>query len=233
MGEKLEKTKNWLQGNKIFFEIGSAVCIGLASLCVSFFSWRTSEAQLNVAQAALTPNIYIKTEFQLDPADQKYNDDVLQVTNSGGALHNASLLVASFIRVRIYGDGEPRFVYVPVTGYYFTEYSTGEPTGVLATFTGYHNNKRYSDLFRSSIGDGESSGVEIQLVRVVKVEYIDHLDQKKTLYFIDSQLTEGSDAEAMLKTMFLLPVFDIDTVTLKDIVSRAKSDKRLYQRRMR
>ncbi|WP_318826929.1 hypothetical protein [Burkholderia cepacia] len=186
---------------------------------------------MTVAQAGLTPNIYTKRELKFDPTDQKYNNDILEVINSGGAIHNTAINVATFIRVRIYDDGKSRFVYVPVNGYYFSQFSTGEPTGVLATFTGYDNNKKFSNLFRSSIGKGDgSSGVEIDLVRVVKVKYIDHLDRKNTIYFINSELTDGPDAEAMLKTSHIMPMLDIDTASLQDIVSKAKNDKRLYQR---
>ncbi|MGF6855466.1 hypothetical protein OKW29_004353 [Paraburkholderia sp. CI3] len=154
---------------------------------MSFFSWRTSEAQLTVAEAALTPNIYVKSRLELDPSEHTYNDEVLQIANSGGAVHNTQFNVATFVRVRLEEDGRPLFVYVPLNGYYFVQVTSREPTGVLATFSGHNSNKRFAELFRPSVGTSNSAGVDIRLVTVVKVRYIDHLEQARVVYFIDSE----------------------------------------------
>jgi hypothetical protein len=130
MGTRIDKARDWLQSNKIFFEVSSAFCIGLASFFVSLFSWLTSDAQLKVAQAqlkvaqaqltvaqaAIAPSIHTIRELEFDPVKKVYTSEVLEVLLHLG--DRAESIFISFHSVSP-NSSQP----LPTLGSYFLRFS--------------------------------------------------------------------------------------------------------------
>lgn len=237
MGKRIDGAKLWFEHHKIFFEILSMAFIAFASLIVSFFSWKTNEAQLEVSQAGLAPNFYTEAQLIFNPVDKNYDEDVLKIINSGGAVHNVLMDLKTFIKVRVADRESTRFVFVPINGYYSSIFASTAPTGVLQTYTGFNNNKKYAALYRSLLSltkekidrDSDQAYYEINLVKMVKISYFDRLNRNQVEYMMDSDKVDSEIAEKIFTTALIGPLLDIDSVTISDIIDRAKNDNALYR----
>jgi hypothetical protein len=191
------KFRQFLERNKIFFEIfslvglgGMAIILSGAAVYVSSKQATIAEKQTQLTHIAQSPFIWVRERLLKNEASGMYEEQTLEVSNEGYRLSGFSSDVSVFFAVSTYDSKQGKIVaYVPVNGYYTAEYSTGRPTGLLATWKGFKNNSSfyriYSEMLDRSRGAADRTYLVDKLV-VVRVSYHDYAGQALTEYYIPS-----------------------------------------------
>ena len=184
--EKLtvKKSRKWLEKNKVFFEVFSFIFLGLASLLVAYFSFRSSESQLEILRLEHSPIINIQREFKGDY-------EFLKVNNVGYHLFEPSTDYSSYFIIKNYTDSlikpETDF-YFKTIDYFGLNYETDNTTGNIASISTspytYQDSKRIVGECRELFGNNFQVGFFQHLLRI---HYSDERKNRMTKYFkVDS-----------------------------------------------
>lgn len=180
----VKKSRKWLDNNKVFFEIFSFVFLGLASLFVAYFSYKSSDSQLEILRLEHSPIINIQREFN-------GNYEFLKINNVGYHLFEPNTNYSSYFIIKNYNDSiiksETDF-YFKTIDYFGLNYETGNTTGNIATISTspytYQDSKRIVGECRDLFGDNFQVGVFEHLLRIT---FSDESKNRRTKYFkVDS-----------------------------------------------
>jgi hypothetical protein len=93
---RVEKVRNWMTLNKVFFEVAAAVLIGTASLVVSISALRVSEKTLVATEVAALAHFTLSKRPQFDADAKKFIEETLALNNHGAPVSNVSWTVRTF-----------------------------------------------------------------------------------------------------------------------------------------
>jgi hypothetical protein len=110
--EKREiRVRNWLHSNKIYFEIGSSLVFGVASIFVAVAANDVSKRQLEISKIQLEPLIYIGEKYSAGEGGSAANT-ILEVNNTGAPVYGFSVDAKTFYAV-VNASEE---IWIPVEG---------------------------------------------------------------------------------------------------------------------
>lgn len=139
MSKKLVAIREWLERNKIFFELVVALSLTSMSIIVS----------INSNQIAAYQNELIKEEnqpifvFNLTHADNGSLDvgERIDISNIGKPAYNFKAEPYIFFDIHLYNKSDynsEKKAYVPITSYYGYSVETGSPVELLLSFNKYY-----------------------------------------------------------------------------------------------
>jgi len=184
----MKKLRKWLSKNKVFFEVFSFLFLGIASLTVGYFSYLTSQGQLELLRSEQSPIINIQREYTDDPEFSKIDYEFLKIENVGYHLFNFEVSYKTYFIINKYQDSiitTPTDFYFAINDYYSFVYETGNTTGLIAKVNSSDYTKkeslRISRECRELFGDDfQFSSFENLLI----IKYLDVNNKSQLKYFI-------------------------------------------------
>jgi hypothetical protein len=217
---RVEKVRNWMTLNKVFFEVAAAVLIGTASLVVSISALRVSEKTLVATEVAALPHFTLSKRPQFDADAKKFIEETLALNNHGAPVSNVSWTVRTFLRFERYQPASGA-TYVPLVGYYFAQYPTSSPTGELSSIVGHRNLSKFAALRDASLNLRNDSAFSPypSLVTISVVNYEDRLGHRGATYFRDYDKVSEADVEQLLEFADKVRGVDVDSLTLEEVLA--------------
>jgi hypothetical protein len=180
--------KEWLQENKIFFEIIHYIVITLASCLFGYASFIVAQEQLLISKNQIRPHLSIEEVFKKNKETGFYDNTELHLSNDGTPINNVTIISYSILTV----EKSDSLAYIPLDHFYFGTYSVNKSAGKLKILKGYNNNKKLFNL-RQDIHDKNINKYDfriIELNHIIEVSYIDRLNNKQYQYFRNEELVE-------------------------------------------
>ncbi|MEP4902172.1 MAG: hypothetical protein ABJX82_10240, partial [Paracoccaceae bacterium] len=134
--------KQWLEENKIYFEIGSALVFGVASFIVAVAANKVSQNQLEIAKIQLEPLIFISEKYLKDDAGVAV-ETILEINNAGAPIYGFSVDTRTFYTVSTGSET----IWIPVSGYYDATFELDAVDGKLAEVRGLNNNTAFGEVY--------------------------------------------------------------------------------------
>jgi hypothetical protein len=216
--------KQFLERNKIYFEIFASLLFGSAALFVSLASYHISNQQLALNSQAQQPHFSVQTTYIRDQATGKDDDTQLFVSSISGFAYNLHCQVYSFLDVGMFTGGKRKDSLIPVIGYYPVSQHTGSSVGTLYVFSGNHNNEHLlglaDSLKKEQLPPGQTL-VEVKLMNLVVIDYLDVTNVSHKAYFLDGEAIPEDKAEDYLKGHGALKPLDIGKVSAKEVLDAA------------
>lgn len=184
----IESFRQFLEKYKIFFEI---LIVPLLAGIIAYKANTIAEQQTEIlkvqtaiSQQQIMPKFEVSAKQIYNPEEQKANDEIIQIFNRGEGVDNFDCQAVVFIEVKSQNKGG-KFVEfsLPIQGYFFSYFPTGESEGLLYEIRGYRNNIKAFNLQNQFIEfarkQGRAYGV-LQDNKYVKITYSDVLQPKIT-----------------------------------------------------
>lgn len=216
--------KDFLEKNKIYFELTSSIMFGLAALFISLASYNISKEQLNTSKLNNNPHFYIETELHKDEKTKMYTDRIQKIYNAGAPVYNLNINKYEFIEVKYFGE-QQKTIFVPVNGYYPSQFPTHSPTGLLSTFMGYNNNSIMGELYNLSLEYTKKSDdyFELHFKNIVSISYMGRDEEQNTVYFLDRSRVSKDIVEGMINIHENFPLIDFESATVESLIKAAKN----------
>jgi len=217
--------KAWLTDNKIFFEIGAALIFGIASIIFGVASYRVSQNQLTISEIPFRPHLFVNEFYIIDDVSGKAYETKLTINNAGAPLTNPVISERTFYVV----NREDISYWVPVFGYYFSQYYKGIPTGEISSMRWENNNNNFSTLYKEFLRESfkKSHGfVEISRVTVVRVDYTTQSGNSGTEFFIGERKADNEWIEDVFEAhdkSILLEIVGLTADVVMDTVNNLKN----------
>ena len=199
--KKIIRFRRRLEKNKIFFDITASLLIGGASLVVSYSALSINDKMLAATEVSALPHLSIGSRAHVDNETHKYAEEELFLLTSGAPLSNLDWKTKTFIVVESASLQRP-YILLPVNGYYFVQFSTSNVVGELSSKLGHDNMQKFASFYNEVIAynDLHSNPLDYYFVRILtisKVEYVNRLDQRGTVYFRDSTKISEKSAQPL------------------------------------
>lgn len=219
--------KKWLTENKVFFEIGSALVFGAASVLVAISANKVAQSQLEIAEIQLQPLIYVSEKYLQDEAGIAV-ETILEVNNAGAPVYGFSVDTRTFYTVSTNSET----IWIPVSGYYIANFELNAVDGKLAEVRGVNNNLAFGKLNlqqADSKDDDEVFGyAELRRVTITRVRYETRMKEDIEEYFVGK---DGTD-DPWVKDAFLsfynhqwpIEINKADWPAIVDAALKIKSD---------
>lgn len=205
MKKNFLRVRRWLERNRVIFETAAASLLSLMAIIVSIAQTCTTikqtallGMQTRITEAQALPQFEVAIHQKLNNESGKYDDDILQISNRGGPVHDLSANSACFLRVKIHkgiaGESTTEAEF-PLNGYFDTTMVSVAGIGQLMTMTGYHNNAKFIDLERGTSKLAEARKWSFALVDlriVLRLRYRDLLDREHEDYYEVQPVTGGT-----------------------------------------
>jgi hypothetical protein len=220
-----ERVRGWLNTNKIYFEIATAILIGGASLVVSWAALRINERMLVATEISALPHFSLAKRARLDPESRAYIEETLVLLNNGAPVSNVTWSVKTFLVLESYTPRKTR-IYVPLIGYFFAQQPTASVTGELSSIAGHQNLLKFSRLYRASLDRNAASTTEqafLGLETISVVTYEDRFGRPSVAYFRDYSKVSEAEVKSLLEYSARAAAVDIDKTSLDEILQRSKS----------
>jgi hypothetical protein len=187
----------------------AALFVSVSAVVVSCQATVISNRQAKIAEAELEPVISAKATYTSDADAEK-----ITVRNVGGPADSFDIdsLVLLSIEYASTPNKPPITRVVPLEDYYGVSYPTGAPTGGLAEISDplpQNNNKVFGRLARKTqkYGKQQSASVYLEVVRFLRVKYVNRLGEKQARYFTVDPVHGSKRVSAAVGKR----AFDIDT----------------------
>lgn len=191
---RITKFREWLETNKVFFEVFSWIILGIMGIIVSMASLQVSRLQADLQRAQVTPSFNIQFKQAYDTEKQLYTDNVLTIANSGYSLSEFSSKVTSLYEVTRRTRSGVSTAYFPVV-YLCCEFATQDSSGTLATYRQPNNNVDEIRIDREvramNNTKPDSPTYSVRLVNLLSLFYMDALGEKHTRRFL-AWLNQGA-----------------------------------------
>lgn len=174
--EKVIATRSWLERNKIFFETITAVFLATMAVMVSYAQFKMMDKQNQISEANALPQIISTISFTKDNSSN-YTDEWLLIDNEGGVIKETDTSQAVFLKAT-YSSLNPiklKVLYIPLSGYYGTAFSSGRGKGTITSAFGKNNYAKFhsfAQTFKPPLSENEEM-LYVELVRMVRIKYID------------------------------------------------------------
>jgi hypothetical protein len=81
----MQKIRNWLSRNEIFFKTIASIFFSASALFVSIASYLVSSQQLTMARISADPHFFMQTLQVKNPDTDFFDDTIAIVSNNGGS----------------------------------------------------------------------------------------------------------------------------------------------------
>lgn len=181
MVEKLRKLRSILERNQIFIQFFGDIILGIFAIYIAIKANSIYNNQTEISLKANMPQIQIFTQ-----TPYSYSEELV-ISNQGGRLSEFESSKVTFYRVKYLKENKILEKDLPIIGYYDGEIITNSTTGILTTYTGYENEKKYLDYFDKVINyyeDKDNKIIDLNLVSYIKVNYKDFLNKNHDEYYM-------------------------------------------------
>lgn len=218
--------RDWLEKNKVFFEVIAALLISIASFVVSWSSLKVSEKTLAATEVTSLPHFSVQKQPKFDPRFNSFTEDWLIVSNHGAPVYNTSVKIATFFAFRRY-SATPEVIYIPISGYYNIQYASSTPTGELTKATDAKNLDDFTRIYSSGLDAAKKSQSEIspipELVAVLEIKYKDRFNNDSKTYFINESIASSESAAKFMEFFNKTPPLEIHSASINDFVNALDS----------
>jgi hypothetical protein len=225
----ISAVREWLQENKIFFEVSAAVLIGGASLVVSWSALQVGEQTLAATEVSSLPHFALSKEPRFDPSTQKFVEESLALNNHGAPISNWDWTVKTFVAIEKYGERRGK-IFVPLDGYYNVQYRGSVSTGQLAKAVGQENLQRYADLYIAALNakGPDGIGVHISLEVVSVVSYEDRFGRRSKVFFRNYDKVPAEEVGLLLAPAPRTGALKLQSVSLADLLSASQEPSAVF-----
>jgi len=191
--------------------------VSIAALIVAYNSYLISQSQLNVATIGVEPHFYVDEVPIYDEKTSSWHERELKIFNVGAPAANISTSVNTFYKVKDYGEIGEKLI--PLSGYYYASFRTGEPKGKLSTHIGKKNAEKDFKATFMHFRDHNSDYVDIQLMHAVFVSYRAFDGVRKEVCFLDQRLVECESMNKYRRRITDSPL-ELDGLTYKKLIAK-------------
>lgn len=177
----IKKLRKKLKRNQIFIQFFGDVILGILAIYIAVRANSIYKIQTEISLKANMPQIEIFTQ-----TPYSYSEELV-ISNQGGRLSEFKSSKVTFYRVKYLKGNKILEKDVPIIGYYDGQIVTNSTTGILTTYTGYENEKKYLDYFDKVINyyeDKDNKIIDLNLVSYIKVNYKDFLNKNHEEYYM-------------------------------------------------
>lgn len=193
------------------------VVVSIAALIVAYSSYLIAQSQLFVATIAVEPHFYVDEVPLYDEATKSWDERELKVFNVGAPVANISTGVNTFYKINDYGDiGEK---WIPLSGYYYASFRTGEPKGKLSTHKGMKNSEKDFKATFIHFRSQNADYVDIELMHIVFISYRAFDGAKKEVCFLNEGLVDCISVKEYRRKSIGSPI-DIKGLTYKKLITK-------------
>ncbi len=229
----VERAREFLTKNKIFFETITATSLAVMGALLSIASLRNSLEQTRQEKIKSQPLFAVQAGAIFNDATKKYDDIVVTVRDVGSPMQSFTEELHSFLYVRtIYPfPGKEQVTELAVTGYLPISRPTGDATGLLCTLSGYRNNALLADLDRATYTLAKAKGgfAQVSVGNLLEVSYTDLFGTPNHLYFNVNEFggrpISKQDADALIsisdKQIKTAIHFELSTAKPEDLLRAA------------
>jgi len=140
---KIEKTRDFLTLNKVFFETVAATTLTAMAIVLAWGQLRVAEKQTEYLErqtvmqnAQASPQFVVDLEHIRDNATNAVSGDRINIHNQGLLAREVKVDALVLVKmVTVKNTGLPEKI-VPLTGYFWITAYTGNTTGLMATIDG-------------------------------------------------------------------------------------------------
>jgi len=207
-----------------FFKEMAPVIVSVAALIVAYQSYRISENQLAISTVRVQPHFYVDEVAIYDEKAESWTERELKVFNIGAPVANIRPMINSFYKINDYKDvGEK---WIPINGYYFAAFRTGEPKGKISTHKGYKNAAKNFNATFIQFRDNNSEYIDIVLKHIVFISYLSFDGIDKHVCFLDKLRVNCSDV-SQHKQIDASNVIELNDLTYKKLIKKYHSLKEI------
>lgn len=196
--------------------------VSIAALIVAYNSYLISQSQLNVATIGVEPHFYVDEVPIYDEKRSSWHERELKVFNVGAPAANISTSVNTFYKVKDYGEIGEKLI--PLSGYYYASFRTGEPKGKLSTHIGKKNAEKDFKATFMHFRDENSDYIDIQLMHAVFVSYRAFSGARKEVCFLNQRLVECETMNIYRRRLTGSPL-ELDGLTYKKLIAKYEQFK--------
>ncbi len=169
---------------KEFFKEWMPIIVSIAALYVSYNSYKISENQLSVSRVSVEPHFYVDEIPLIDEKTGSVYERELKVFNIGSPVANIKTTVRTFYEVDDFGQVGKKLI--PLSGYYYASFPTGEPEGLIATHKGYENATKDFDATFIQFRGNNPNELQVELKNIVYISYMSFEGLNKQVCFLNS-----------------------------------------------
>lgn len=190
--------------------------VSAAALLVSYNSYLISQNQLLVSTKSVEPHFYVSEVPLYDEKTKTWFERELKVFNIAAPVANVSTSVKSYYKVNDYGEiGEK---WIPLIGYYYASFATGEPTGLLTTFKGMNNATKDFNATFVAYRDSNSKYYNIEIEHIVYINYQAFDGVIRKVCFRNQILVECNTVNDYLVSEY--SPLELNDLTYKQLISK-------------
>lgn len=177
--------KEWLNRNKVFFDVFAAIALGTASVVVSYAAYEINKRQLALAEVAALPHFSIEIR-NIFGSDKKLREKALLVRNLGAPAYNLESRISTFL-VLSRLQNKVKQHYIPLWDYLQHDFPSTEDGNTVLAFRGKDNAHNLKALMADIATAAESKGVQLFMSTsiVIELRYTDRMGNKRSDYFRD------------------------------------------------
>jgi hypothetical protein len=190
----MEKLRNFLTVNKIFFDTLTTFALASMAVIVAFAQWTVmnqqaqyQEQQTTMQHTQALPKFVIETD-QLWNEDKTFREtEKLMVYNYGNSAYNVHVNNVVFLDATLTHQGETQKRRIAIADYYTFTDITNNPTGLVSSSSVTGNNSAFYNLEQhllEPMNTMDAKGLmSINLARYVSITYTDVFNETHTEYY--------------------------------------------------
>ena len=219
-GTFLARTRDFLQRNKIYFEIFSSVLLSFMALIVSINSCQISKQQLANEDRLNMPRIKVSHE-QLSSKEANDSEKII-VENVGGHAYNYHIEKKVFLSCKYFplNGGDSKQICLPIQDILDTSFPTNNYTGVIESYYTICTVKYFNELYNQT--RDVKGFLDIQLLKYISISYSDFKDELHEDLFIIDGVYQGRKIEKndKINKLFSIkfPSYRISEIKLEQIL---------------
>ena len=217
--------KQWLNDNKVYFEVGSTLVFGIASVLVAVAANNVSQSQLEIAKIQLEPHIYVSEKYLLDISGVA-TETFLEINNAGAPIYGFTVDTKTFYTVATNSET----FWVPVNGYYYATFKLDAVDGKLAEVRGANNNLIYGEFYRQQLNSDHDANLgyaELGRKTVSRVSYESREKEVEEEYFVGEKRSDDPwvrEAFRLHSEFWPLEIKNLDWSATIEATLKVKSD---------
>lgn len=217
----LIKLRNFLNRNKIFFDIFSSILLSIMALIVSIVSCQINNRQLKNEELINMPRFKIsKKQFTYETNN---DSEKLTIENVGGYASNYIIDKKVFLSCKYYplNGEENRQIYLPIDDVLDTSIPYNNYTGIIKESYSITTIKNFNKLYQQSLNI-EKGNLEIELLYYIVISYVDFRNQQHVNYFkVDNvyggrEINRGENLDELFSLQY--PRYRISQITFNQIL---------------
>lgn len=145
---KAEGIRQWLEKNKIFLDVVSAMLLPVAAVYVAYKANSIADVQTKIMEQQVMPRIEIRTDQIFNEKNELSDTQMFSVFNMGGKLSNFDYDHVEFLNIELYnGISSNDTILLPIADYQVVGgIISGNSEGLVYTLTNSHGDSSIVNL---------------------------------------------------------------------------------------